>query len=376
MSLLRVQHLGKRYGAVVALDDVSLAVAAGTRTAVVGPSGSGKTTLLRLIAGFDAPDSGTIELDDQVLANADAGVPPHRRNIGLMMQEGALFPHLSVLDNIRFGIRHEADAEARAYRLMDMVELERSMASRQPHQLSGGQQQRVAFARSLARRPRVMLLDEPFTALDMGLREQLRQMTAQLLSEERIATVLVTHDREEAMVFADQLVVLRHGRLVQEGAPRQLYLAPADAETAAFLGPTIVLDAEIRDGIARCVLGLVPVACPARAEGIATRIMLRPEQLTLSTPTTTGDAPWRLSKVEFKGASARLAMERADPPASLSFEAPAANLPAEGSMVSISVSGTAHVLPVFSGRYLATVDDDLSTEVRKSISKRPESNGL
>jgi iron(III) transport system ATP-binding protein len=341
MSVLGIRGLGKRYGAVPALVDLDLDVAGGSRTVVVGPSGSGKTTLLRLIAGFEVPDTGEIRLGGEVVANGEAGVPAHRRNVGLVMQEGALFPHLSVLDNIRFGVRERADGEARSLALMDLVELDRSMAGRQPHQLSGGQQQRVALARALAREPRLMLLDEPFSALDTGLRDQLRSATAQILRTAGIATLLVTHDQDEAMSFADQLVVLREGRLVQAGRPRDLYLRPVDAVTAAFLGPSIVLDAELGGGAARSVLGTVPLpeeqhSCTGRA-----RILLRPVQLHL---TADSDGAWALTTVALVGASAQVTVEHIAQPQTLSFETAAQDVPSVGSLARIDVSGTAWAL--------------------------------
>jgi iron(III) transport system ATP-binding protein len=305
MSVLTIRGLGKRFGATAALADLDLDVAEGSRTAVVGPSGSGKTTLLRLIAGFETPDSGSIHLAGQLIADTASGVPAHRRNIGLVMQEGALFPHLSILDNIRFGIREQRDGAAQALKLMDLVELDRTMADRQPHQLSGGQQQRVALARALARQPRLMLLDEPFSALDTGLREQLRTATAQILAEAGVATLLVTHDREEAMSFADQLVVLRQGRLAQAGHPRDLYLYPNDAITAQFLGSAIILDAEIDGAVARCVLGSLPVDGDHRGTG---QIMLRPEQLRIAEPTTDASA-WVIQSIDHVGPLARLVLQ-------------------------------------------------------------------
>jgi iron(III) transport system ATP-binding protein len=331
MSVLSIRGLGKRFGATQALADLDLDVAQGSRTAVVGPSGSGKTTLLRLIAGFEVPDSGEITRDGQPIANTTAGVPAHRRNIGLVMQEGALFPHLSVLENIRFGIRDRDDSAAQAQKLMDLVELDRGMAARAPHQLSGGQQQRVALARALARQPRLMLLDEPFSALDTGLRDQLRKATADILTAAGIATVLVTHDREEAMSFADQLVVLRDGRLAQAGLPRGLYLAPVDETVAAFLGQAIVLDATVVGGMAKTVLGDLSVAGP---DGAA-RVMLRPEQLLLAPG---GD--WRLVTVGYVGAVAHVVIAKGD--LTLAFETLAAGLPGQGEAVGITVRGTAH----------------------------------
>ena len=331
MSVLSLRNLGKRYGEVDALAGLDLDVAPGSRTAIVGPSGSGKTTLLRLVAGFEVPDSGEIMLDGQRIADPEAGLPAHRRNIGLVMQEGALFPHLTIAQNIGFGIRHQPDAEAQALKLMDLVELDCGMAHRQPHQLSGGQQQRVALARALARKPRLMLLDEPFSALDTGLRVQLRRATASILSEAGIATVLVTHDQEEAMSFADQLVVLRQGRLVQAGSPRELYLHPRDPATAEFLGPAILLEAGVNGGMAATPFGPLAAAGP---DGPA-QLLLRPEQLTIAA----GPSPWTLVAIEHVGPNARVTVTG---PETLSFETASRALPAPGSPVAIGVSGTAH----------------------------------
>lgn len=341
MNVLTIRALGKRFGETAALADLDMDVALGSRTAVVGPSGSGKTTLLRLIAGFEAPDSGEIRLADQVIANADAGVPAHGRNIGLVMQEGALFPHLSVVENIRFGIRKQSDGQERALKLMDLVELDRSMAHRQPHQLSGGQQQRVALARALARQPRLMLLDEPFSALDTGLREQLREATAKILAEANVATLLVTHDREEAMSFADQLVVLRQGRLVQAGRPRDLYLSPRDAVTAQFLGSAIILNADISDGIADCALGAIPVDGPANGHA---SILVRPEQLRISLAAGASLPAWTIGSVEHVGPLARLHLEREQGPDTLDFETATTLSLQAGQRVSLTVAGMAHRL--------------------------------
>jgi iron(III) transport system ATP-binding protein len=348
MSLLTIRGLGKRYGAVEALAGIDLDVAAGSRTAIVGPSGSGKTTLLRLVAGFEAPDAGEIALAGKPIANASAGVPTHRRNIGLVMQEGALFPHLSVRQNISFGIRHEASAASRALELMELVELERSMAERFPHQLSGGQQQRVALARALARRPQIMLLDEPFSALDTGLREHMREAASRILAAADIATVLVTHDQDEAMSFADQLVVLREGRLVQAGRPRDVYAAPADVATALLLGPSVILAGEVRDGVAHCALGPLPLREDQRLPLGPAKLMLRPEQISLvaaagGTPSRT----WRVSSVGQTGSLARVTL-RQEPVHGdgdgITLVAMARDIPPAGSMVNAIVLGAAHRL--------------------------------
>ena len=344
MSVLGIRGLDKRFGTTQALAGIDLDVGKGSRTAIIGPSGSGKTTLLRLVAGFEAPDAGEISLDGQLIANAAGGVPAHRRAIGLVMQEGALFPHLTVLDNIRFGIRDQADGEARASALMDLVELSRSMSGRYPHQLSGGQQQRVALARALARQPRLMLLDEPFSALDTGLRGQLRAATAQILAAAGVATLLVTHDQEEAMSFADQLIVLREGRLIQAGRPLDLYRAPADPVTAEFLGPAIVLDADIRDGTARCLLGSLPVTESGGIPSGPSRILVRPEQIRISGAAETS-VEWQVVAVEPGGPYARVTLKRMWDNASdstLAFKVPNVELYAEGSRVNLTVMGPAH----------------------------------
>ncbi len=210
-----------------ALDGIDLGVAAGSRTAIVGPSGCGKTTLLRIIAGFEAPDSGRVALGGRVLSEGPDAMPAHHRGIGFVVQDGALFPHLSVAANVGFGLnRNEPRRAERIAELMDMVELDAALLPRKPDELSGGQQQRVALARALARKPQLMLLDEPFSALDTGLRDTTRKSVARLLSGAGITTILVTHDQPEALSFADQVAVMREGRLPQVGTPRALYLRP------------------------------------------------------------------------------------------------------------------------------------------------------
>jgi len=204
MNLLEVQGIRRRYGNVTALDGIDLSVTTGTRTAVVGPSGSGKTTLLRIIAGFDAADAGKIMLGDYILTDGPNAVPAHRRGIGYVAQDGALFPHLSIADNIGFGIpRRDPARDARIAELMCLVELDPAMLRRRPDELSGGQQQRVALARALARQPQLMLLDEPFSALDASLRASTRKAVSQVLNAARMTTILVTHDQIEALSFAD-----------------------------------------------------------------------------------------------------------------------------------------------------------------------------
>lgn len=300
MTFLTIDAVSKRYGATSALDEVTLHIQAGGRTAVVGPSGSGKTTLLRLLAGFDTPHSGRITMDGRLLADCASAIPAHQRDIGVVMQDGALFPHLSVADNIAFGLsgstRHRT---ALVHELSDLVGLERFMLERRPDALSGGQQQRVALARALARRPKLMLLDEPFSALDTGLRANTRKAVADLLLAAGVTTVLVTHDQAEALSFADHVAVMDSGRILQAGPPRELYLRPKSAMIASFLGEALILPATLSDGKAHCLLGSMATHAPGRAGSVD--IMLRPEQVSLSLQGP--GVPCRITEVEFGGAT-------------------------------------------------------------------------
>ncbi|MGJ7037290.1 iron(III) transport system ATP-binding protein [Shinella sp. BE166] len=342
MTLLDLETVSKRYGPVRALDTVSLSVAPGSRTAVVGPSGSGKTTLLRIIAGFEFPDTGRLSLDGALLADGPAGVPAHKRGIGIVSQDGALFPHLSVADNIAFGFERGApDRASRIAELMEMVELDGTMAMRRPHQLSGGQQQRVALARALGRRPRLMLLDEPFSALDTGLRENMRKAVARVLQNAGITAILVTHDQAEALSFADQVAVLREGRLVQAGSPQMLYQHPRDRETALFLGDAVLLPAIVRNGFADCALGRVAVESDHAGKA---EIMLRPEQIRVVVDAAAPQNGGRVVDVQFGGAICTVAVALADvalPPILIKTSSVA--LPAAGNLVRLDVTGKAHV---------------------------------
>jgi iron(III) transport system ATP-binding protein len=352
MTFLDVQGISKRYGAITALDGIGFGVPAGSRTAVVGPSGSGKTTLLRIVAGFEAPDAGRVTLAGQVLADGPSAIPAHRRGIGFVPQDGALFPHLSVAENIGFGLdRGMPGRSGRVLELMDTVELDRTMLDRRPHELSGGQQQRVALARALARQPKLMLLDEPFSALDANLRENMRKAVAEVLRAAGITTILVTHDQAEALSFADQVAVLRGGRLVQVGSPRELYLSPRDRGTAAFMGDAILLPAELGDGWAWCGLGRIAADTAGRRG--AAEIMLRPEQVRL-TPVSSDADPGafygQVTDVEFGGAQCSVAVALINTSdgtntsnAPIRVRSSSIDLPPIGARVRISVLGRAHV---------------------------------
>jgi iron(III) transport system ATP-binding protein len=338
MSLLSISGVTKRYGSVTALDRATLEIEPGTLTAIVGASGSGKTTLLRLIAGFEAPDEGSITFESVQVAGPLRLVPPHRRGIGLVAQEGALFPHLSVGGNVGFGMDSRPD-RANVGALLEAVELDPDIRSRMPHELSGGQQQRVALARALARRPKLMLLDEPFSALDAGLRANMREMVKRRLTEEGVTGILVTHDQQEALSFADHLAVLEEGRVVQAGTPRELYLQPRTEGLARFLGDALIMQAEVRGGEAETSLGRVRVPRATR-DGRA-RIMLRPEQVRL-VPWSEGTPTAEIQSASFEGPITVVRFEAGG--GTFTLKVPSADAPVQG-RASIVLIGTGHVIP-------------------------------
>ncbi|HUN50081.1 MAG TPA: ABC transporter ATP-binding protein, partial [Candidatus Sulfotelmatobacter sp.] len=247
--LLQIEAVSKRFASVRALDDVSLAVAAGEFFALLGPSGCGKTTLLRAIAGFETPDAGRIMLDRTDLQ----GVPPYRRPVNMVFQAYALFPHLTVAGNVAFGLRQEglarAEIERRVGAMLELVELG-AEAGRKPDQLSGGQRQRVALARALVKQPKVLLLDEPLAALDRRLRERTRSELVALQRRLGITFLMVTHDQEEAMSLAARVAVMDHGRIAQVGTPQEIYERPASRYVAEFIGEANIL----ADGAGACRL--------------------------------------------------------------------------------------------------------------------------
>lgn len=353
MNALELHSISKSYGSHQALESINLSVPTGSRTVIVGPSGSGKTTLLRMIAGFEFPDTGRLSLNGQTLVDNTHEVPAHQRLIGYVPQDGALFPHMTVAANIGFGLSIKGGAkQERVAELMDSVALDANMANRWPHELSGGQQQRVALARALAQQPRLMLLDEPFSALDTGLRGAMRKMVARLLSDAGVTTILVTHDQSEALSFADQLAVMRDGRLVQSGHPLDLYRYPEDEQTALFLGDAVVMPARIEAGWAHCDLGRIPVN--NHRNNKSAQIMLRPEQLQLVSiqPTTTKAAGCRavVTERDFSGNTCTLTVELEtlvsgqQPGRSLMVRSSGLYAPPAGSEVHVSTIGHAHVL--------------------------------
>ncbi len=276
---LEVQNLVRRFGGRAVVDDVSLRVQAGQVTCLLGPSGCGKSTTLRMIAGVEMQDSGKIFVDGALVCDTVFRVPPERRQIGLMFQDFALFPHLSVGENVAFGLTGtRSDKSARVTDLLGRVGLARFI-DLYPHQLSGGEQQRVALARALAPRPRIMLMDEPFSGLDNRLRDGIRDETLEVLKAEDTAVVLVTHEPEEAMRMADEIALMRGGRIVQRGAPYNVYNAPADRETVAFFSDINVITGRVRGALVDTPFGRF--LAPGMPDGAMVEIVIRPQHLKI-----------------------------------------------------------------------------------------------
>ncbi|MEM6671929.1 MAG: ABC transporter ATP-binding protein [Planctomycetota bacterium] len=297
MSVLEIRDIALAYSGTPAVDGVDLAVDSGEILCLVGPSGCGKTTLLRLIAGLERPDRGTIELGGEVVADAHASRPPEVREVGLVFQQYALFPHLTVEQNVRFGLSSSspADRRARASESLEAVGMA-SMGARFPEGLSGGEQQRVALARALAPRPQVLLLDEPFSGLDASTRLRVREETRVILRDSRAAALLVTHDGEEAMQLGDRIAVMRGGRIVQIGSADDLYHRPVDAFVASFFGEVNELFAVVHDGHAKTPIGDVPA--PAFAGGDRVRVIVRHEALDVLSGADASSSSGRVSRVE------------------------------------------------------------------------------
>jgi iron(III) transport system ATP-binding protein len=317
---------------------VSLAVPPGTITAVLGPSGCGKTTLLRAIAGLHPVDSGRVTIAGQVVADGRRRpAPVERRGVGLMPQEGALFPHLDVAANIAFGLPRGG---ARAARVREVAELSGvgDLLDARPQHLSGGQQQRVALARALAPRPRVVLLDEPFAALDAGLRSSLRDDVTAALRAQGTAAIVVTHDQGEALSIADDVVVMLDGTVAQAGTPQEIYTSPRSRRVAEFVGDAVVLGA-VRDGVtATCILGEVAVHGPGSGRGI---VVVRPEQVVAEADPA---GPFEVDRVVFTGPDSLTTLRHVDTGITVLSRATGRPL-SVGDRAGVHVRGSAMFLP-------------------------------
>lgn len=276
---LDVRNLSRAFDGKPAVEDLSLSIQAGQVTCLLGPSGCGKSTTLRIIAGIEQQDRGEVFVDGALICDGQQTIPPEGRSIGLMFQDFALFPHLNVHDNVAFGlVGAKKDGEARVRELLDRVGLWHKQAA-YPHELSGGEQQRVALARALAPRPRIMLMDEPFSGLDDRLKDDVRDATLELLKEEGTAVLLVTHEPDEAMRMADEIALMRAGRIVQRGAPYNIYNAPADKEAAGFFSDINVIRGTVQGALVATPFG--EFLAPGHADGKEIEIIIRPQHLRI-----------------------------------------------------------------------------------------------
>ena len=309
MSSLEISHLKVSLGNRLILDDLSFSLAEGQIAALLGPSGCGKTTLLRSIAGLIQPSDGTIRFGKQLVSLSSLVMPSHKRKIGYVPQEGALFPHLSVADNIAFGLDRSVFTKDQIRQttkeMLSLIGLQ-GYESRMPNQLSGGQQTRVALARALAIKPAIILLDEPFSALDEELRDDLRSDVINLLRASKTTAILVTHDREEALVSADVVALMRAGKIVQQGSPEAVYSKPISPAIAVSTGDALVLDAQrLADGSTSYLFN--PAAVGASSE--SGQIVIRPEEITLDRTISATSPKGRISKIDYYGHDAMVTVE-------------------------------------------------------------------
>ena len=312
--LLTIKNLNKFFNEQQVLHDISFTLQRGEILFLLGASGCGKTTLLRAIAGFEQPNTGEIWLKERLIFGENANVPTQQRHLGYVVQEGVLFPHLNVYRNIAYGLgngKGKTDEEKmRIEQAMQLTGIS-ELAERFPHQLSGGQQQRVALARALAPNPELILLDEPFSALDEHLRQQIRHDMLQALRQSGTSAIFVTHDRDEALRYADKIAVLQNGKILQIANPRTLYWSPQHLSTATFIGESIVLPATLNSpSTAHCQLGDIAVIDKSQGQQSGT-LLLRPEQFSLlktpQNPTALFSAV--VKNVEFKGKITAIRLE-------------------------------------------------------------------
>lgn len=337
---LELRGLRHRYDTVLAVDDVSLSVQPGEVVCLLGPSGCGKSTVLRIAAGLETPERGTVVIDSRVVTGEGTMVPPEERGVGLVFQDFALFPHLSVGRNVGFGLKgmDAARRERRVYEILNSVGMA-EYAHRYPHTLSGGQQQRVALARALASNPPVVLLDEPFSGLDARLRDKVRDQTLHALKASGAATLMVTHDAEEAMFMADRIAAMRDGRIVQTGTPDGLYCSPVDAYVAELFGEVNRLRGEVRDGVVPTPFG--ELRGGDFANGSEVLILIRPEALHLSQ--APGKPVARVIAARMLGRTSLIHMSIRDADGTdlhLHARSPGRFLPAEGQELSVALDSS------------------------------------
>jgi len=336
---LSLERIYRAFDGKPLLRDVSVDVHPGEIACLLGPSGCGKTTLLRIAAGLDAADHGRVVIGGRLVADADAGlnVPPEARRVGLMFQDYALFPHLTVFDNISFGLSDRSPGtRLRLYEALNRVGLD-GYADSFPHVLSGGQQQRCALLRALAPEPDILLLDEPFSNLDVTLRAEVREQTLALLKERHVTTLVVTHDPQEAMAIAERLWILYDGRVIQHGTPEDIYAHPRRPAIASLFGPVNVLAGRVEKG--RVATSLGPVAASGLAEGSRAQVLIRPEGLLIRGPQEADDAaaPATVVATRALGPMCRLQLGVAGLDAPLEALVPGGAHPRAGETVRVAV---------------------------------------
>ncbi len=338
---LELKNITKSYGDMAVVDDLSLSIAAGQVTCLLGPSGCGKSTTLRMIAGVERQTSGELWVDGELICSDTLRLLPEERPIGLMFQDFALFPHLSVAQNVAFGLTvGKAEAQARVMHLLERVGMAR-FAESFPHQLSGGEQQRVALARALAPRPKIMLMDEPFSGLDNRLRDGIRDETLSVLKEEGTAVLLVTHEPDEAMRMADEIALMRDGKIVQQGNPYNLYNAPVDKAAAAFFSDINVLQGQSNGALTETPFG--QFLTPGLKDGQAVEIIIRPQHLRIDfdrhgrgpnpTPSEGVPAKGTVKRARFMGRESLVEFEMDFDGSVLSATVPAVFLPQPGTVL-------------------------------------------
>ena len=276
---LEIRNVSRKFDVSMAVDNVSLSLQSGQVTCLLGPSGCGKSTTLRIVAGVERQDSGEIYVDGGLVCDGTRSLPPEHRNIGMMFQDFALFPHLSVLENVAFGLSGAKSVrKIRAQEMLGRVDLA-EYSAKMPHELSGGEQQRVALARAVAPRPKIMLLDEPFSGLDDRLRDGVRDETLRVLREDGAAVLMVTHDPSEAMKMADEIALMRCGRIVQKGAPYTIYNSPTDRDAAAFFSDINVMTCKVKSSLAQTPFG--KFFAPGHPDGTILDIVIRPQHIRI-----------------------------------------------------------------------------------------------
>lgn len=341
--MLKITDLTKQFGDVKVLNGINLDVNQGEFLALVGPSGSGKTTLLRTIAGFEDADMGTIRLRNQVVVHNRKALAPERRRIGMVFQDYALFPHLSVRDNVAFGLPRGRNRNVMIEKALEAVEMSHRIDA-MPHELSGGQQQRIALARALAPEPGIILLDEPFSNLDPALRAQVRSDVRRILRDAGVTGMLVTHDQEEALSIADRVAVLLDGSIAQIGTPREVYHSPVNEDVARFVGDAQFVQGEIRDGSLETMFGTASVR-DRIPDGVEVSAMIRPEMVALLPAASTSNHNLRVDEIEFFGRDQRVILVHDSGDRIVARIAPDA-VYREGQEVTIRFTQPLHVLPV------------------------------